>query len=652
MKKNKLQSISPEEIAEIQKLQEHLFDLPAGEAEIAFKRLCKLRLERDYAGDVSVYVDMMFKVGKYYGMHGMTEQSAAIFTELIAYAQRHKLSETVRHAKVDLAVSKAQSGKLFEALENWQEVLPEINDPGQKMAIMNNICAMYGILGDLNKAIDYAYRTIDLAEAENLPELKITPLTNLGTAYDREEEYEKALKSYYEALKLAREYNLFHRQYEITNNLSVAHTATHEFDKALQYAFESLELRKQYTSEMNLATPYNNIGFIYENSGDFEKALHYYNLAEGLYKKDAGSNSLVNCIINQASIYMKQEQYEKALERLAEADRLMEHIDGPPLKARIAEMYADVYAARQDFARAYEYQRKNSEILRMKLKKQKEDSISKNEAEYYQQKIEKQALNYRKQNTELKKKNRIISKTTKELKQGYRSLSDTVEMLNLMISVITHDVRAPLANYIRIISMMLRGEIPVSEHEDYMKSLKKSGENVFKLIDEMLDGIRLQRRKIDTKLNLETCNIVYILASVIDIYQPIAKQKSINLNCNYSSKEIMVKIDNDLLKIVVRNLLNNALKFTPFRGEVCLDAREDENTVEITIKDNGVGMSPSELSALRKGQSITGNKTTQDGGIGLGLVLLRDSLKKMKGKLTIESEPGQGTKFTIQLPLN
>jgi signal transduction histidine kinase len=476
-------------------------------------------------------------------------------------------------------------------------------------------------------------------------------MINLGTAYERGEENEKALNSYHEALELACEYKLVHRQYEITNNLSVCYVSTRDYDKALHYAFESLELRKEYTTEIKLATPYNNIGSIYENSGDFEKAFQYYNLAVGLYRKDAVSLSLVNCIINLASVHMKQEHYDTALQHLAEAVGIMEHMDGPPLKARIASMYADVYAGMQDYARAFEYQRENSEILRAKLKRLKENSISKNEAEYYRKKIEKQAQIYKEQNSELKKKNRIIRKTTKELRDGYRNLSDTVEMLNWMIGVITHDVRAPLANYYRIISMMLDKDIPASEHEDYLKSMKKSSENVLKLISEMLDGIRLQRHNIDSKLNLETCNIVFILASLIDIYQPIAKQKSINLVCNYASDEIVTKVDSDLLKIVVRNLLNNALKFTPEGGEVTLDARVHENIVQITIEDNGVGMKSSEIAALRRGQSIKGNSATKEGGIGLGLILIRDSLKKMKGELKIESKPGKGTKFTIRLLL-
>jgi len=150
----------------------------------------------------------------------------------------------------------------------------------------------------------------------------------------------------------------------------------------------------------------------------------------------------------------------------------------------------------------------------------------------------------------------------------------------------------------------------------------------------------------------EIRDIIPILHSIIGIYLPIAKQKSINLQFSHDAEQIKAKIDSDLLKIVVRNLLNNAVKFTPEHGKISLAVTHSETSVQISITDNGIGMSKREVQTLRRGIGPlrASNLRNGDGGVGLGFNLSRDALKKMKAKLMIDSIPDQGTTIKIQLP--
>jgi len=167
---------------------------------------------------------------------------------------------------------------------------------------------------------------------------------------------------------------------------------------------------------------------------------------------------MVNIVLNQASIFLKQGKHDQSLAKLKEAQDFAKGMDTPVLNIRLTKLYSDVYAAMQDFEKAYKYQYEFREILEKKLDQQSKNSISITEADYYLKKIEKQAQIYKVQNTELKKKNKIIRQTTRDLKESNRTLSGTIEVLNWIIAVITHDVRAPLGNFSRVLSMMLAGD--------------------------------------------------------------------------------------------------------------------------------------------------------------------------------------------------
>jgi signal transduction histidine kinase len=163
----------------------------------------------------------------------------------------------------------------------------------------------------------------------------------------------------------------------------------------------------------------------------------------------------------------------------------------------------------------------------------------------------------------------------------------------------------------------------------------------------MLDGIRLQRRKLDFSAELMQQDLVPILMSIFAIYLPIAMQHRIDLNYYFATEQIAAVIDADLFKIVIRNLLNNAIKFTPEQGKVDIRVENVDDMVQISVSDNGKGMDEKTLQALQSGMvPRTGKENLRD-GIGLGLSLCRNALQRMNSGLKIESKPGKGTTISM-----
>lgn len=106
--------------------------------------------------------------------------------------------------------------------------------------------------------------------------------------------------------------------------------------------------------------------------------------------------------------------------------------------------------------------------------------------------------------------------------------------------------------------------------------------------------------------------------------------------------------DEEMIKTVIRNLLANALKFTNPKGEINIDCKTTDNEVEISISDNGLGMSAEMLSKLFKG-NVTTRGTQNEKGTGLGLLMVKDFVEKNKGSIRVESEVGKGSRFFIRL---
>jgi signal transduction histidine kinase len=648
--KKTLKAISAEEIKLLNELVDNLINLANDDAVAAIKKMRSLAKNRSFAKQKQLYATVMSKLGEYYGRHGKLDQASKLFEQMINYGRKHKIKRIENKALSNLAVCKAQMGDFMDAVETWKLLLSRDKNLEQRIHLLNNISAGYGYVGDGGLSLQYGFDALNLAEDNNLELLKVSPLINIGTAYERDSLHQKALDYWLIAMELAKKYDQIHSLHHVLNNIALAYSALGNKDLALQYAFESYNIRENHSFSGELASPLNNIGFIYETNDDLDQALEYYQRALKLYRQSKDMASMANCLANFGSIFSKKGDLATAQEYLEEAWETVNATDAQAIKIRIGSMLAELYAKLGDFEKAYEYMRVSSERENEHYEKLMKNSISVNEANYYKRKIEHQSDAYRLQNKELRKKNKLIQKATRDLQESNTALNDTVEVLNWLVSVISHDVRAPLANFNRVLAMMLDGSFDQSEHVEILESLKRSGENVFKLVDEMLDGIRLQRRKLNLNVDLVQQDLVPILKSVFAIYLPIAMQKRIALNYDFGSEKILALVDADLFKIVIRNLLNNALKFTDEKGAVTISTALVGDMVELSVSDTGRGMDSKTLQALQDGMILNSAKDNLRDGIGLGLALCRNAIKRMNSSLDITSSPGKGTTIRMKFP--
>lgn len=226
-------------------------------------------------------------------------------------------------------------------------------------------------------------------------------------------------------------------------------------------------------------------------------------------------------------------------------------------------------------------------------------------------------------------------------------LEETNKMKDRLITIISHDLRHPLVNTKSLIELIYNKYISGEETISLLNQLDAQYQKNISLLDNLLFWIRSK------------INGIQIVKKRLQLYQfsesVIAENLSALLEKNISiintiSEEIFVHADVEMLKIVLRNLISNSLKFTPLKGEIKLAAEIFNNSVHIYISDNGLGISRENLEKIKSNKHFTNKGTNNESGSGFGLLLCKDLILAQSGKLEINSVPNQGTTFTVTLP--
>ena len=218
-------------------------------------------------------------------------------------------------------------------------------------------------------------------------------------------------------------------------------------------------------------------------------------------------------------------------------------------------------------------------------------------------------------------------------------------------SIISHDLRGPfqaLLGYSELIEETI-DTASKDEIKSDIRKLQKTVEQLYALIENLLTWSTIQQGVI--KYQLEEVELDQLVEPNLELFTPKAEQKQITLK-NSITKGLIVHADSNMVNTILRNLISNALKFTPTGGIIeILTQSYHETDIEITVSDSGIGIKPEDISKLFR-IDIPHTNTGTDGeqGTGLGLNLCKDLVEKNGGNIWVESEVGKGTNFKFTLP--
>lgn len=248
-----------------------------------------------------------------------------------------------------------------------------------------------------------------------------------------------------------------------------------------------------------------------------------------------------------------------------------------------------------------------------------------------------------KQNLQLKEKNRKLNEQNEQLKE-LNTLKDK------FFRLIAHDLKNPFHGLIGLSDILLNHYELLSEEErkDIVRKIELSSQNGYELLENLLQWTISQTDGLTAKP--ETCSAYLLTEENIRLLKETASAKYIRI-INQVDPQLMIYADKNMLSTVLRNLLSNAIKFTKEEGSIIFSSARLENQAEISVQDNGIGMNVETVQRILENKTLLPSEgTANEKGTGLGLILCREFIAKNQGSITVDSEQGTGTRFSVRLP--
>jgi signal transduction histidine kinase len=220
------------------------------------------------------------------------------------------------------------------------------------------------------------------------------------------------------------------------------------------------------------------------------------------------------------------------------------------------------------------------------------------------------------------------------------------------LAVMSHELRTPLnsiGGYVDLLEMELRGPLTDSQKSD-LQRIKRGQEHLLRIINDILNFTRLEATEV--KYELIDVPVRALLADLDAVVSSLAAAKELEYACDMPSHGVFTRTDPDKLRQILINLLSNAVKFTPPGGRIKISCAADESTVSLSVEDNGPGIPADKIDAVfepfvQLDRGLT--RTTE--GTGLGLAISRGLARGMGAEITLKTEVGKGSTFTLVLPL-
>ncbi len=480
------------------------------------------------------------------------------------------------------------------------EIFQKLNDKKMIAAQYGSITWIYGITGtNTEEGLAMATEGIRIAEEINDLQLQAYNYNSKGIFFLKMGVYDSAILMLTQSNTFAKRANDQTVQVYNKTLIGEAYFKKGEVRSALQFFKEAVaESKAQYVREI-IKDAYLGMANCYEALGETQKALDHFRDYSVL------KDSLLNSEVSQKALFYRnrlEEERQQAVVAQLEIERNAA-VKEKQLIILLFVLGMLLLLAILGFILFNSYQRKRA-------------------------------------NKKLHEMNDAINSQNLELEE----LNGTKDKL---FSIIGHDLRSPIGNLRVLLDLFKSNMMNSGELNALLPKLNKSVGGLHEMLDNLLEWSHSQMQGF--KLHSEEINLKQLAETTLGFYQSSADEKGISIFIEVPDGLRAVADQNHVL-LVMRNLVNNAIKYTENGGRILIGGNADGNLVQILIKDTGVGMSIDQMINIfefRKSASMTG--TQGEKGTGFGLALCKEMVEANGGSITVRSEPGKGSEFTFSL---
>jgi signal transduction histidine kinase len=249
-----------------------------------------------------------------------------------------------------------------------------------------------------------------------------------------------------------------------------------------------------------------------------------------------------------------------------------------------------------------------------------------------------------------RKVNSDLDHKVDELAQANLALYESNRLKSDFLATMSHELRTPLNSILGFSEVLLSSQPLSDKQQRWATNIRTSGERLLNLINDILDLARIEAGKMQVRL--EEFSILDVCEGLFNMFRPLAEKKNIDLRSQIAPELPLLRQDVVKLQQILSNLLSNAIKFTPEGGRVLLKVEAEPPHFTLTVADTGVGIAPEEQELVFEKFRQAGNPLTREhAGTGLGLSIVKELAKLLGGEITLQSELGRGSTFTVRLPL-
>jgi len=571
-----------------------------------------------------------------------------------------EIGRSYYHLDLDSAIHYAKTGLNLAEKIGFTKGIADLN---------NDLGIFYREIGLNTISVDHYFASLNVKKTTGDKKGIASTQNNLGVVYNDMDQPDQALEYFYESIEYYKEINDSIQIATLSMNIGNAYLRKKMNEEALEWYFKAKPIFEYYGDTGDLHFITQNIGEYYENREMFDSARHYYEGAIQLGIAASNDDWYSRSCIYLGRLLLNYGYEQQAFKYLFDAFVL-----GNSLKS--LKTLRDASLLLRDYYESTGYL--DSALYYSKLYKNYSDSLNFNELSR-QLGIEETRYEYQiflQESENQVAKQRLlrnimilffalalllviyIYRSYRNKQKANRLLAEMDELKSRLFSNISHEFRTPLTLILGPLEEMMELEKEKKPSKKTVQMMQRNANRLLDLVNQMLDLSKVDAGSM--KLELEDEEIVKAIRVIILSFASLAEKKKIHFSHQLPGEKLVTWFDPDKLEKILNNLISNAFKFTPEGGAVKVEVSLDQtdkgssrpDRLLITVEDSGKGIPDDQLVKIfDRFHQVEEAKEFESMGTGIGLALTKELVEVMHGKISVESQVGKGTKFSVELPV-
>jgi len=560
--------------------------------------------------------------------------------------------------------------------------------------LLNLQGVIYLKLNNFDESVKTHFKVLKKREERNDKKGMMLSFLNIGNVFNKSYDPDQALKYYQRALDLAKELRDIRNRANISTNIGNIYAQNalngekkQDVTHAIDYLVKTVEFCKVNAPEVDLFNTYILLSYLYLKADKLKWSTYYTDLAIEITtnKKDPFGESYAR--INRANIYVKEKRFDLAAKEViliksiiakSGFTNLTEDLQGDFDKIAKAIKAQDAHLILSDQDSLDRKFHEDAATLRVRIREELREKYESEKKDFENKNlllknvsVEREAhwiklmwiltffvlllfllmtLLLIRKNRLLREEKRKVDQQAAEIGHQHEELIQADRFRSSIFSVVSHDLRSPIATFQTLLSVAKIVDLPANEIKEMLLNIGYQVEVASKMLDDLL--VWSSQQMADDKLEIQTVYPLQVIEECQQLFADRIHLKKLNVLIDIPS-EMTIQTDLKRFEFIIRNIFNNAIKFSLSGKSVVIGQQENPQSIIISIRDEGLGMDAATIRSLQdKGFQKSFEGTFHEKGTGIGLLLCHEFAKRIDCTISIESTIGFGSTFYIQISKN